>query len=140
MKQYSKHKTNQYHYVSSFNVVIKFPWQHKYITIIKILQSHTLKVNELPSHSHRIPGYEYGAENSGYIQLILDYQADLTIYGTRKVENDFVKIQTLFDGSISNYSKNNRVINLGTNTQGSGSEWIGNNEHSHKNFKNMIYF
>ena len=99
-----------------------------------LLLPHTLKVNELPSHTHNIPGYYYQDEKSGYYLLNaangeFEMVAQVknasggTFYHIISNSNDFNGISAV---------KNYRAFMLGTSTSGSPTTEKGNNESQKK--------
>ena len=87
---------------------------------------HTLKVNELPSHSHRIPGYSYGEENSNYWVFESSNSGELreSYYNGR----DWRRI-AVFDTNTADNAKRYRTWSLGNNNlYSSETAETGNNE------------
>ena len=89
------------------------------IYIFYFVLPHTLKVNELPTHSHNMPGYSYGEENSAYRILVME-RSNFSLFYDGTYE--------LISASQADGIKRYREWNLGKNGVGKPTTITGNNE------------
>ena len=90
---------------------------------------HTLKVNELPSHSHRIPGYWYGDLGSSASSLDNEPSGQIRS-ASRRVNGDWYN-RTILDPveNIESFRKIYREFTLGVvDDSASLTQNSGNNE------------
>ena len=98
---------------------------------------HTLKVNELPKHTHNIPGYWYGGEGSGYYLVGADQNNLFAIYNLNE------KQKTIYFQLSENPDRTGprlyRRFELG-HGNGSPTTETGNNESLSFNLNKQIFF
>ena len=87
---------------------------------------HTLKVNELPKHSHNMPGYDYGNLGNSDFFLETGNGAFLAAYFD---ESEWHR-KYMFEGFVNSAGKKYRSFRLGFSNNGTTTS-TGNNE-SHK--------
>ena len=83
---------------------------------------HTLKVNELPTHTHSMPGYWYGGVGSSYTFLALDTYDLRLSWNDGTAHPDQIKVNNA--DKVARY----RAFSLGGGGEGDPTTETGNNE------------
>ena len=74
--------------------------------ITGIVRPHKLVINELPSHSHIIPGYYSWDGSNGYIALSTNIYGEIFAYGKKNNELDDLFRYNFGSADLNNYEHN----------------------------------
>ena len=90
-----------------------------------IFISHTLQVNELPKHSHEIPGYWYGDVGTSCLLFQSNNTEINARVTTENGDNNYIHLAVEYD---TKYQLLYIIFYLGINDVGSPTSEVGNNE------------